>query len=380
MLRNGRYIKWAAVGTVLVVLFSAPALGAKKPRRRLRAFPGAEGFGAYTAEGRGGRIIEVTNLNTKGPGSLQWACNQKGPRIVVFRVSGIIPGPVAVREPFVTIAGQTAPGDGICIRGHLAVNTHNVILRHLRARPGDHPLGASPADRDGIGVHGSTAHDIIIDHCSVSWGIDENVSVYGPYDNITVQWCITSEAQWEAVMGTRPWSGKPAAKDDPKHPATYVNYIDCQEFIRRLNACGKRRYRLPTHCEWLYAARAGTDFALGFDPGKDILEYAWCSARVPTMGFFTSPQAVGLCKPNPWGLYDMGGNATEWVLDWYASDYYAPGSAKTHPMGPKEGTYRLHCGGHFGWLPPRILRYPQSNHRPHYRGPGVGFRLRRAVR
>ena len=752
--RNRSHFKCAVIGMVLVAVFSTPALAAQKPARRLPAFPGAEGFGAYTPGGRGGRIIEVTNLNTKGPGSLQWACNQKGPRIVVFRVSGVINGTVYFKEPFITIAGQTAPGDGICIRnGMLIVGAHDVIVRHLRARPGDNLFGAAPTDRDCIKLNGRI-RNVIIDHCSASWGVDENVQVYGPHTNVTVQWCITSESlresihpkgphgmgmllgcasearisvhhnllahnmgrnpliaarrkgaptydfrnnviykhrvasyaeiaghpkvnfvgntyrrgvepvkryrvcygihpwnvndqygpiaiyvrdnawagypngakdpweilapvgygterlpkvrgferlsapnpaapvttepraqafenvlayagctrpvrdvvdarivaevragtgriidsqedvggwpayagatppadsdhdampdawekrygfnpkdptdgpkdrdgdgytnveeflnqtdptkldtgapipqgpvkvqagndrirgeaarkigrermallekpnatpesadalakraqasgkevadvlgikfaripkgtlkvgsmtvtltkpyelsvyeitesQWEAVMGTRPWSGKQGAKDNPKHPATFVSYLDCQEFIRRLNACGSRKYRLPTHCEWLYAARAGTDFALGFDPRKDILEHAWCSARVPAKGFFTSPQAVGLFKPNPWGLYDMGGNAAEWVHDWRANRWYNAKrqgrTTRTDPMGPKKGTHRLQCGGNFRWQPRQILAYPQSKRQPYYRGVGMGFRLARNI-
>ena len=130
------------------------------------AFPGAEGFGAYAKGGRGGRIIEVTNLNARGPGSLHAACDAKGPRIVVFRVSGIIDGSVHVMEPFCTIAGQTAPGDGICIRrGELRVHTHDVVIRYLRSRPGDHPLGPNGEDRDCFDFSGN-AHDVIIDHYS----------------------------------------------------------------------------------------------------------------------------------------------------------------------------------------------------------------------
>ena len=168
--------------------------------RRMRAFPGAEGFGAYTPGGRGGRVIEVTNLNADGPGSLRQACEAKGPRIVVFRVSGVIHGTVPIREPYITIAGQTAPGDGVCIRGLVSVGAHDVILRYLRVRPGDGPLGANPEERDRFAVQGGKPMaNVIIDHCSASWGVDENISVYGPYDKVTVQWCITSEALCDSI-------------------------------------------------------------------------------------------------------------------------------------------------------------------------------------
>jgi len=195
MSRHKSYLKCAATGMVSAVMFSASGFAAD-PAGRLPAFPGAEGFGAFTPGGRGGRIIEVTNLNVKGPGSLQAACSAEGPRIVVFRVSGIIPGPVSLRHPFITIAGQTAPGDGICVRGCLNVGANNVIIRYLRLRPGDHPLGTNPEGRDCFSVRGN---NVIIDHCSASWGIDENTSVYGPYDKVTVQWCITSEALYDSI-------------------------------------------------------------------------------------------------------------------------------------------------------------------------------------
>src|SRR6478752_3849791 len=103
------------------------------------AFPGAEGFGKYAIGGRGGRVIAVTNLNDRGPGSFRDACTADGPRIVVFRVSGTIPleSKIKIKNPFVTIAGQTAPGDGICVRNHqVNFDTHDVVIRYMRFRPG----------------------------------------------------------------------------------------------------------------------------------------------------------------------------------------------------------------------------------------------------
>ncbi len=187
--RRGR-LSYAALAVALLVFLDANAALDAAPA----AFPGAEGFGAMTPGGRGGRVIEVVNLDPKGPGSLQAACDAKGPRIVVFRVSGIIEGTVRVREPFITIAGQTAPGDGICLRrGMLVINAHDVIVRYIRSRPGDHPLGPSAGDRDCIALSGDDACNVIIDHCSASWGIDENVQNWGRNRNVTIQWCIISE-------------------------------------------------------------------------------------------------------------------------------------------------------------------------------------------
>jgi len=138
------------------------------------AFPGAEGYGSKTPGGRGGTVIEVTNLNDTGPGSLRAALEASGPRIVVFRTGGTIKlaTDIVVLNPLVTVAGQTAPGDGITVRGAaISLGTHDVILRNLRVRVGDDPNGPEAGNRDGIRTDGSSnklAYNIIIDHCSVS--------------------------------------------------------------------------------------------------------------------------------------------------------------------------------------------------------------------
>ena len=207
MLGDGKHLVTLTIGLVLLV--GAAAAAAQRTRKPIPAFPGAEGFGAATPGGRGGRIIEVTNLNTSGPGSLRAACEAKGPRMVVFRVSGQIKGSVSVKEPFITIAGQTAPGDGICIRnGRFQVSAHDVIIRYLRVRPGDGPFGPSGENRDCIAVSGPLAkvYNVIVDHCSFSWGIDENVSTWGYPRNVTFQWCITSEALVDSLHPKGPHS------------------------------------------------------------------------------------------------------------------------------------------------------------------------------
>jgi pectate lyase len=179
---------------------------------KLPAFPGAEGFGAFTAGGRGGKVLLVTNLEDfSGPGkpiagSLRAAIMANGPRTIVFRVSGIIPlrAPLKISEPYLTVAGQTAPGAGVCLKNFgLSINTHDVVLRHLRVRPGDE-LG--PALRkqgksfepDGISIN-VPSRNVILDHCSVSWAIDECLSVSGAgITDVTVQWCIISESLHES--------------------------------------------------------------------------------------------------------------------------------------------------------------------------------------
>jgi hypothetical protein len=156
---------------------------------RAPAFPGAEGFGKYTRGGRGGRVIEVTNLKDSGSGSFRAACMAEGPRTVVFRVSGTIPleSKFKITNPYLTIAGQTAPGDGICIKNYqVNFNIHELIIRYMRFRPGDE----KGKEQDGFGGKGD---HIIIDHCTASWGIDETFSI-NKGTNLTVQWCLVSES------------------------------------------------------------------------------------------------------------------------------------------------------------------------------------------
>jgi hypothetical protein len=146
------------------------------PQASIPAFPGAEGGGKYSNGGRGGKVFVVTNLNDDGEGSLRWACEQGGARIVVFNVAGIIriSTPIIVRAPYITIEGQSAPGDGVCLAGEsFWINTHDVIIRYMRFRRGETWVGRRD---DAIG--GNPVGNIMVDHVSASWGLDENMSMY----------------------------------------------------------------------------------------------------------------------------------------------------------------------------------------------------------
>src|SRR5262249_20760722 len=172
----------------------------------------------WTPGGRGGKVYVVTNLNDKGPGTLREAVEANGPRMVVFRVAGIISleTPLTITNPFITIAGQTAPGDGVCIRGQTTeINTHDVVIRYLCFRR------CNLKSRYDALV-GLPVGNVIVDHVSASWGLDENLSLYRhvvklpgggikklPVENLTIQWCISSEAldlNNHAFGGT--WGGK----------------------------------------------------------------------------------------------------------------------------------------------------------------------------
>ena len=187
-------------------------------------FPGADGFGKETTGGRGGKIYEVTNLNDSGEGSLRAAVEAEGARTIVFKVSGTIylKSSLTIRNGDITIAGQTAPGDGICLAnyGLNIYNTENVIVRYIRIRPGS--MGAaldtvngkaagSRAEPDAVDV--SASKYVILDHCSTSWAVDETLSVrtngsgltYDDVsDNVSVQWCTVTESLTQApFIGTR---------------------------------------------------------------------------------------------------------------------------------------------------------------------------------
>lgn len=184
---------------VFLMMFAVtfPAIGAPI------AFPGAEGFGANSVGGRGGKVCEVTNLNDSGVGSFRDCATKVGPRTIVFRTGGTISlaSQVLITNPFLTIAGQTAPGAGICIRNAagnrftpIMIRTHDVIIRFIRVRPGL-ISGVTVDSLEGvqIGQDGAETFNVILDHNSISWGTDGNLQHGSQAHDITVQWCLLSE-------------------------------------------------------------------------------------------------------------------------------------------------------------------------------------------
>ena len=197
----------------------------------LPVIPGAAGWGMSTPAGRGGAIYRVTNRNASGPGSLKAAIEASGPRVVVFEVSGTITltKDLHVYNPYITIAGQTAPSPGINIRGAgLFINTHDVLVQHLRIRLGDNSIGPNFENRDGISIdaYAQPVYNVVIDHCSVSWAVDGNLDLWNtPLHDVTIRYSIISEGLHDSRHPKGPHSTGLLIGDGAKRITVFANLM-----------------------------------------------------------------------------------------------------------------------------------------------------------
>ena len=298
-------------------------------RLRHRAFPTAEGYGAFARGGRGGRVLKVTNLNDSGPGSLRAAVEAEGPRTVIFDVGGLITlkSPLVVRHPYLTVAGQTAPGKGICLRGYNfgVLGTHDVIIRYIRVRPGD----ISGETLDGMGL--ASSDHCMVDHCSISWTLDEAFSSRGAR-NITLQRTLIAEALNEA--GHR--------KYPPGTRHGYAASIGGQ--------IGSFHHNLLAHC-------AGRNWSLAGGLNQSGRHAGWLDIRNNVVyNWHHRTTDGGAARVQFVNNYYKPGPATEWfwmlrpqregVPRFGPQDYHVAGNVLEGRVGPEEkwGGVRLWPG------------------------------------
>jgi pectate lyase len=283
-----RVSKRLAAAIAAACLFIAQGAIARPDGALFPAFPGAEGAGAYTPGGRGGKVLIVTTLRDydKGqptiPGSLRAAIETHGPRIILFRISGNIDlvRSLTIREPFITIAGQTAPGDGICLRDWpLDISTHDVVIRYLRVRLGDR----ARVEASSIGCAG---HNVIIDHCSVSFGTDQTLTTNGDSGRVTVQWCLITESlnnsvhhkgahgHGSLISGTEPitYHHNLYAFHRTRNPRPGIGLLDFRNNViygwgDHAGYCGNDMLRLVYVNNWLEPAAYSKDRKWAFSPG-----------------------------------------------------------------------------------------------------------------
>lgn len=282
------------------------------------AFPTAEGYGKYTMGGRGGKVYEVTNLLDNGSGSLRDAVEASGPRTVVFRVSGNIEleSPITIRNPYITIAGQTAPGDGVCLKNHpLSIEADQVIIRYIRVRPGD----VSGNDYDAVSSR--YTKNIILDHVSASWSIDECISIYH-CDSITVQWCLISESLSGSnhVKGSHGFGGIWGSNHGTYHHNLLAHHSSRNP--RMASGSGYTDYRNNVIYNWGYQSCYGGE---ALQQGHDEFNFSTFNivANYYKPGPATKPGEVSYRIANP-GFR----NEVEDFGRWYIADNLVEGNAR----------------------------------------------------
>ena len=233
---------------------------------------------------------------------------------------------------------------------------NGATMEFVWMEPGTFTMG-SPSSESGRGSDEGPQHEVAIREGF--W--------LGRYE-------ITQE-QWEAVMGTAPWSGQSYVQANASNPAVYISWDDVDDLIGLLNTDADATvYRLPMEAEWEYACRAGTSTRWSFGDEKSQLgEYAWYDDNAWNAGLQYA-QPVGTKLPNPWGLFDMHGNVWEWCQDSYGS---YPSAAEVDPQGPSAGSSRVIRGGNFYFVAPYTRSAYRYSYAPGRRSNAVGARLLR---
>lgn len=274
------------------------------------AFPTAEGYGKYTKGGRGGVVYEVTNLNDGGDGSLRKAVEAKEPRTIVFRLSGTIDlqSPLRIKHPYITIAGQTAPGDGITLKRYpLMINANEVIIRYIRVRLGDESGGADDA------ISSRYTKNIILDHVSASWSIDETLSIYH-CENVTVQWCMITESLYESnhTKGSDHGYGGIWGSNYSTYHHNLIAHHSSRN-PRFASGCGNTDYRNNVVYNWGYKGTYGGEVQQVNNPKFNFTNINMV-ANYYKPGPATVPGENSYQLANPWsrnGNLDYG----KWFLD-----------------------------------------------------------------
>lgn len=266
------------------------------------AFPTAEGYGKHTVGGRGGVVYEVTNLTDSGEGSLRAAVDAKGPRTVVFRVSGTInlKSDIKIKNPNITIAGQTAPGDGICLRGYpLSIGADEVIIRYIRVRFGDE------SGKDADAISSRYVKNLILDHVSASWSVDEVMSIYH-CENVTVQWCMITESMFNSnhVKSHHGFGGIWGSNKSTYHHNLLAHHSGRNP--RFASGCGNTDYRNNVLYNWGYVSCYGGEAQ---QKGNDKFNFSNINmvANYYKPGPATDPGKVAvLAEPSARGQDDKG--------------------------------------------------------------------------
>lgn len=282
------------------------------------AFPTAEGYGKFAKGGRGGIVFEVTNLNDNGLGSLRAAVEAEGARTVVFRISGTIELEfvLVIKNPYLTIAGQTAPGDGICLKKNpLIIAADHVILRYLRVR-----LGNESGD-DSDAISSRYVKNLILDHVSASWSVDETMSIYH-CDSITVQWCIISESMFNSnhIKGAHGFGGIWGSNFSSYHHNLLAHHASRNPWMA--SGSGYTDYRNNVVYNWGYNSCYGGE---NQQAGSNKFNFSRFNI---VANYYKPGPATSLGETSSRLVNPSFRNSTEDFGKWYVTDNFIEGNEK----------------------------------------------------